>query len=188
MKASHHPGRRGGRGFTLVEVMISSVLCAVLTLAALTALVFTVQGEHSLANYSEMNEKARKMLEQFGRDMRSAGRVPAAGYSSTALQVLIPSDLTGTNWQAVTWSYNASAGTLSRTLGGGATVVYVANVETMNFKYFNNNGVAPSSEVDLKQVQLTMSIRRYLSGANSASVSEYVVSAQFTLRSKSTSV
>ncbi|SDS23144.1 hypothetical protein SAMN05444173_2268 [Opitutus sp. GAS368] len=168
--------------------MIAVTLCALLTLAGLTSFILTLQGERSLANYSEMNEKARKMLEQVGRDLRSAGDVPAGGYSSTSLQILIPSDTTGTNWQTVTWAYNANAGTFTRTVAGGPAVTYATNVTTFNFKYYNNNGVAPSSDVDLKQVQLSMSMQRYLTTSNAASNSEYVISAQFTLRSKSTTV
>jgi prepilin-type N-terminal cleavage/methylation domain-containing protein len=175
-------------GFTLVEVMIAVTLCSLLTLAALTSFTFTLQGERSLANYSEMNAKARKMLEQVGRDMRSAGDVTAGGYSSTSLQISVPTDTTGTNWQYVTWSYDGNAGTLTRTVAGGSPVTYATNITAFNFKYFNNNGVAPSSEVDLKQVQLSMSMQRYLTTSNALTTSEYVISAQFTLRSKSTTI
>lgn len=175
-------------GYTLVELMVAVSLCALLTLAALTSLTFTVRGERSLANYSEMNEKARRMLEQLGRDLRATGGVPTLGYSSTSLQLSVPSDLTGTNWQTVTWAYNASAATLSRTVAGGTAVIYATDVRSFNFKYFNNSGAAPTSEVDLKQVQLSMSMQRYLGTTNSASVSDYVISAQFTLRAKSTAV
>jgi prepilin-type N-terminal cleavage/methylation domain-containing protein len=190
MPAGANSDRRGRRpgGFTLVEVMIAVTLCALLTGAALTSFTFTLQGERSLANYSEMNAKARKMLEQVGRDLRSAGDVPAGGYSSTSLQILVPSDTTGNNWQTVTWAYNAIAGTFTRTLAGSAAVTYATNITSFNFKYYNNNGVAPTSDVDLKQVQLSMSMQRYLTTSNAASTSEYVISAQFTLRSKSTTI
>jgi prepilin-type N-terminal cleavage/methylation domain-containing protein len=180
--------RRLLAGFTLVEVMIALTLCSLLTLAAITAFTFTLQGECSLANYSEMNAKARKMLEQVGRDLRSAGDVAPGGYSSTSLQISIPADTTGTNWQSVTWSYQGNTGTLTRMVAGGSPVTYATNITAFNFKYFNNNGVAPSSDVDLKQVQLSMCMQRYLTTSHAASTSEYVISAQFTLRSKSTTI
>lgn len=181
--------RRAGCGaYTLLELLVAVSLCALLTLAALTSLTFTIRGERSLANYSEMNERARRMLEQLGRDLRATGGVPALGYSSTSLQLSVPSDLTGTNWQTVTWSYDATTATLTRRVAGGSPVVYATNVRSFNFKYFNNSGAVPTSEVDLKQVQLSMSMQRYLGTTNSASVSDYVISAQFTLRAKTTAV
>lgn len=184
MQAGRDYNRRRARGFTLVEVMIASTLCAMLILAATVSFVYILKGERSLANYSEMNGKARKILEQMGRDFRSCGDVPAGGFSSTSVTLKAPTDTSGTAWQNVTWSYDSSNSTVSRTVGGVATV-YATDVSSFSFTFYNINGVAPSNDVELKQVQLSMRILR-----NVASIitSEYVISAQFTLRSKSTTV
>lgn len=173
------PGRAG---FTLVEVLISVTLAALLMLAALTSFLFTLRGERSLANYSEMNARARVVLDKMGRDFRMAGDVPAGGFNSTSVLIKVPTDSTATTWQEVTWSYNATAGTVTRTVGGVGTV-YAINVSSFVFTYYNTAGMAPGNDVELKQIQLSM---RLLRSVQSTTTSEYVTSAQFTLRAKST--
>ncbi len=173
-------GPRGG--FTLVEVLISVTLAAMLMLAALTSFLFTLRGERSLANYSEMNAKARMLLDKIGRDFRMAGDVPAGGFNSSSVLIKVPTDSSATTWQDVTWSYNATAGTVTRTVGGVGTI-YATNVTSFVFTYYNTAGVAPGNDVELKQIQLSM---RLLRTVQSAATSEYVTSAQFTLRAKST--
>jgi prepilin-type N-terminal cleavage/methylation domain-containing protein len=169
-------------GFTLVELLISVSLAAMLTLAALSAFVFTLRGERSLANYSEMNTRARMVLEQMGRDFRSAGDVPAGSFSSTSVLLKLPTDSTATAWQNVTWTYNASAGSVTRSVGGVDTV-YATHVTSFVFTYYNTAGVAPGNDVELKQIQLSM---RLLRQVQSAATSELIMSAQYTLRAKST--
>ncbi|MFI5336874.1 MAG: type II secretion system protein J [Opitutales bacterium] len=172
------------RGFTLVEVMISLTLCSLLALAAITSFLYTLRGEKSLANYSEMNATARLVLEQMGRDFRSCGDVPAGGFNSTTVTLKVPADTSGTNWQTVVWAYNSAAQTVGRTVNGNTTV-YAANVSSFTFSFYNINGVAPVNDIELKQIQISM---RILRSVQAASTSEYVISAQFTLRSKSTTV
>ena len=169
-------------GFTLVEMLISVSLAAMLTLAALSAFVFTLRGERSLANYSEMNARARLVLEQMGRDFRSAGDVPAGSFNSTSVLLKLPTDSSATAWQDVTWTYNSSAKTVTRTVGGVGTV-YATDVTSFVFTYYNTAGVAPGNDVELKQIQLSM---RLLRQVQSAATSELIMSAQYTLRAKST--
>ena len=59
-------------GFSLVELMISMSLIMLLTLALITSFTFVARGDRSLQNYGEMNTQARRLLEQLGRDLRSA--------------------------------------------------------------------------------------------------------------------
>jgi prepilin-type N-terminal cleavage/methylation domain-containing protein len=174
--------RRPRGGFTLVEVLVAVTLAALLTLAAVTSFLFTLRGERSLANYSEMSVTARSVLDRMGRDFRMAGDVPAGGFTSTSVLIKVPTDSTASAWQDVTWSYSATAKTVTRTVGGVATI-YAANVTSFIFTYYNTAGVAPSNDVELKQIQLSMRIYRTV---QSAATSEYVTSAQFTLRAKST--
>jgi hypothetical protein len=96
--------------------------------------------------------------------------------------IKVPADSTATTWQDVTWAYNATTRTVTRTVGGVATV-YAKDVTSFVFTYYNTAGVAPGNDVELKQIQLSMRLYRTV---QSAATSEYVTSAQFTLRAKST--
>lgn len=172
------------RGFTLVEVMVAVSLCGMLTLAALTSFLFTLRGERALTNYSTMNATARKALEQMGRDFRSAGDIPSGGFSSTSVTLKVPQNAAGTAWQSVVWSYDPGAKTVTRTING-TSATYATNVVSFVLSYFNAAGSAPSNDIEIKQVQLSM---RILNMVQSTATSEYVISAQFTLRAKSTTV
>jgi prepilin-type N-terminal cleavage/methylation domain-containing protein len=176
--------RNRRQGFTLVEILVATSLAALLTLAALTSFIFTLRGERSLANYSEMNAKARKVLEQMGRDFRSAGDVPVGGFNSTSVTCSIPVDSSASSWQSVVWAYNPNAKTVTRTLGGVSTT-YASDVSSFAFTFYNITGNTPVNDVELKQIQLSM---RILRNVGTATTSEYVISAQFTLRSKSTTI
>jgi prepilin-type N-terminal cleavage/methylation domain-containing protein len=177
---SSAPGCR--RAFTLVEVLVSVTLASMLSLAAITSFLFTLRGERSLANYGEMNARARMVLEQMGEDFRMAGDVPAGSFNSTSVLVKLPTNASASAWQDVTWSYNPSAGTVSRTVGGTSTV-FATDVTSFVFTYYNTAGAAPGNDIELKQIQLSM---RLLRRVQSATTSEFITSAQFTLRAKST--
>lgn len=170
------------RAFTLVEVLVSLTLASMLSLAAITSFLFTLRGERSLANYGEMNARARMVLEQMGRDFRMAGDVPAGSFNSSSLLIRLPTSPAATSWQDVTWSYDAAAGTVSRTVAGTSTVM-AADVTSFVFTYYNTAGVAPGNDIELKQVQVSM---RLLRRVQSATTSEFITSAQFTLRAKTT--
>lgn len=173
---------RSRQAFTLVEVLVSVTLASMLSLAAITSFLFTLRGERSLANYSEMNARARMVLEQMGHDFRMAGDVPAGSFNSSSVLIKLPTDPSATAWQDVTWSYNATAGTVSRTVGGTSTV-FASDVTNFIFTYYNTAGVAPGNDIELKQVQVSMRLIRQV---QSATTSEFITSAQFTLRAKST--
>ncbi|MBI3885423.1 MAG: prepilin-type N-terminal cleavage/methylation domain-containing protein [Opitutae bacterium] len=180
MWASEKTAARRRHAFTLVEVMVATSLLAILTAAVLSSFIFILRAERSLANYAEMNTQARRFLELLGRDARSATDV--TNTTATAITMSVPANLSGTT-QAVTYAYDASAGTVTRSVAGVATVL-VKNVSTLTLNFLNSSNTATTSLVELKQVQVSMHILRTV---QQATTSEYVISAQYTLRSKAVS-
>ncbi len=152
-----------------------------LTLALLTSYVFIARGDRSLANYGEMNAQARKLLEQLGRDLRSATDV--TNFTATALSLTVPTNVAGTATEDVIWSYDSTSSTVIRQNSSG-TATYARDVQIFAFFYTNSNNVQTTSLVEVKQVQLSLRMLRLVA---SSVTSEYVISAQFTMRAKSTS-
>jgi type II secretory pathway pseudopilin PulG len=167
--------------FSLVELLISLSLILLLTLALLTSYVFILQGDQSLSNYTSMNSQARQLLEVFGNDLRSATDV--TNFTSSSLTITVPTTPAGTSTQDVIWEYDAGAGTFFRQ-DPATTKIYARNISTFSYYYTNGNNVQTSSLVEVKQVQISL---RMLQLVASAVTSEYVISAQFTMRAKSTS-
>jgi hypothetical protein len=160
--------------------MISLSLMMMLTLALLTSHVFIARGDYSLANYIEMNVQTRALLEQLGRDLRSATDV--TNFTATTLTLTVPTNPAATATQDVLWSFDSAAGTVTRQDSGGAKIL-VRDVQSFAFYYTNSNSVETASLVEVKQVQLSLRIVRLVA---SNTTSQYVISAQFTMRAKST--
>ena len=174
--------RRNTAAFSLTELLISLALVLMLTLALLTSYVFIARGDQSLQNYGDMNAQARKLLERLGEDLRAATDV--TDFTGTTLTLTVPTNATATATEDVTWDYNSVDGTVTRQAGTAAVATLARDVQTFAFYYANGNNAETTSLVEVKQVQLSMRMLRLVA---SSVTSEYVISAQFTMRAKSTS-
>lgn len=172
--------RHARRGFSLVELLISLTLVMLLTLALLTSYLFIARGDRSLQNYGEMNAQARRLLELFGQDLRAATDV--TNFTANSLAITIPANIAATSTQDVVWDYNSVDRTITRQDNHG-TVTLARDVHTFSFYYANGNNAPTTSLVEVKQVQLSMRMLRLVA---LSITSEYVISAQFTMRAKST--
>jgi type II secretory pathway component PulJ len=173
--------RRRSPAFSLVELLISLTLVMMLTLALLTSYVFIARGDRSLTNYGEMNGQARKLLEQLGADLRAATDV--TNFTTTSLSLTVPTNVGATTTQDVVWEYDSANNIVTRQ-DSTRTSTQARDVQIFAFYYTNSNNVETSSIVEVKQVQLSMRMLRLVA---SSITSEYVISAQFTMRAKSTS-
>ena len=180
MWAGSHSSRRARAGFSLVELLISLTLVMMLTLALLSSYVFIARGDRSLQNYGDMNSQARKLLEQLGQDLRAATDV--TNFTETSLALTVPSNAAATTTQDVVWEFNSADRTVTR-VDDSTTTTYARDVETFAFYYANGNNVETTSLVEVKQVQLSLRMLRLVA---SSITSQYVISAQFTMRAKST--
>lgn len=179
-------GNRGSRrrslaaAFSLVEMMISLTLIMLLTLALLTSFTFIARGDRSLTNYGDMNAQARKLLEQLGADLRSATDV--TNFTASTVTLTVPTNPAVTATQDVIWTYNSVDGTVTRVDNSGSKT-YARDVQIFSFYFYNGSNVQTASLVEVKQVQLSLRLLRLVA---STITSEYVISAQFTMRAKST--
>ena len=158
---------------------MSTSLLGMLMAAVLSSFVFLVQGEQSLANYNAMNADARELLELLSRDAKSASAV--TNFTTTSLTLTVPLNTSG-GTQDVTYEFDAATDSCVREAGGTERTI-VRNVSDFAFRYLNSNNAVTASLAELKQVQLSMRIMRRVSFT---STSQYVISAQYTLRAKPT--
>ena len=180
MWAGRHNLRRGRAAFSLVELLISLSLVMMLTLALLTSYVFIARGDRSLQNYGDMNAQARKLLEQLGEDLRGATDV--TDFTASSLTLTVPTNTAGTTTQDVIWDFDSASGVVTRQ-DAARTSTLARDVQSFAFFYANGNNVQTASLVEVKQVQLSLRMLRLVA---SSVTSEYVISAQFTMRAKST--
>lgn len=172
------PGRRGGRGFTLVEIIIASGIGAFVLAAVLTAYGFIVRSGVNLSNYSEMEGQARTALELFAEDTRQASSITWNSKYSVTLLV---------SGNPVVYQYDDSARIFQRLVGGN-TRNLLAGVQAFEFKAYNITGTELSLS-DLtaagkgtKQLQISLTAARTNQTVTRAS--NTVLSARFILRNK----
>jgi Tfp pilus assembly protein PilW len=165
----------------------------------------------NIQNYTILEANARKALETFSREVRLAYGV-AAGATNTSVTLNIPDTTstrngTGADSYNVTYTFDSTAGTLSRTgppidspTGASSTMVLVKNVQQIptspatNFlnyyRYVTGAGYAggfvsntASSVTEIKQIEVSF-LLKVQSAVNVTTATNKVLSARFILRNK----
>lgn len=164
---------RSRRAFTLVELMVTVGLAAIVMAGMLNAYTFLGRNLTGLSRLEKFDGKSQRLLVLFGRDVGAATAVTSA--STTAVTFILPSG-------AVSYAWDSGAQTFTRT-AGGASETLLGDVIAAEFKYYSRDGDLNPTAISVKQVQLT------LTGAlgtdkNSKYVTRSVATATLPLASK----
>lgn len=192
------PRPRGGdRGFTLVEVIISSGLAAFILTAVMTTFLFLGRSGVNVQNYNDMEAQSRRALEQFAQDVRQASEIAwnAAGTSTAS----IGGQNVSLKWEdgcsvtltvdgnPVTYVYAGNQQGFYR-LASTRNAMLVTGIVTFEFKAYSITGTALSLS-DLaaagrqtKQLQISLEAQR--SNRTVARATNLVLSARYILRNK----
>ena len=169
----------GRRGFTLVELMLASVLSAIVFAALFSAYIFMARNLTRMANFQQQQVQDRRALYVLTKDISEATQVTAALPAQLSLTLATQPSTT-----AITYLYDATLHQLTRQVNGAVPApVLLSNLTSFSFSYFDKNG-APSPPVPfLMQVQMsyTSAVGDRPNGTQSA---DTVVSARMVLRSK----
>lgn len=183
------------RGFTLVELIVSSTLSGIVLAGVLSAVLMITRSGYLLNNYMEMEQQARTALETFAVDARVTDSVTWSRASDSeplsAITLTPPADSGAPI--PVTYTYSAAAGTLSRT-ASGATRVLMSGIESLSFTAYKyaepgthiaidaSASTLTSLQNNTKMVQISLSAVRSRSAL--ADATNNVVSARYVLRNK----
>lgn len=174
--------RNRRRGFTLVEVMISASLGAVIMAGVLSTFLFLGRSAANVANYADLEASTREALEFFGQDTRQASEIVWNSASSVTLVV---------NGSTVTYAYDGGSATFTRTQNGNMRVLMSGVTNDFSFTgYMINGNIVPTSTAaqlaaaggSTKQLQIYLKAQR--STQTAATASHTVLSARFILRNK----
>ena len=140
--------RAGSRkGFTLLEVLVSSSLAAIVMTAVLSSFLFIGQNLSRLASYQALETEARKGLVYLRRDFAQAQAVKSGTTPTAAHVVLVlPAG-------EVTYSYDSGAKRLRRqaTFGPALDLTLLSNsqVECTSFtlSYYTTMDEAPTDQL-----------------------------------------
>lgn len=180
-------------GFTLVELLISTGLSAIVLAAVFSAVLMINRSGYLLNNYIEMEKQARNALETFAIDARMTEAVTwirKSGGTDLVGITLIPPDN-----KTVTYLYNPTAGTLVRTDNTThQSLTLVSGIQSLSFTAYKYKDGSPPAAIDpattidtllkndTKMVQISLSAIRTRSAL--ADATNNVVSARYVLRNK----
>jgi hypothetical protein len=105
----------GGAAFTLLEVMLATFISAIVFAGVLSAYIFLGRALTRQANEQEMESRSRIAITYFTLDVSSASCVDPTAMTATTLALYSPDAS-----DEVIYTYNAAAGTLTRTTTGSA--------------------------------------------------------------------
>lgn len=181
--------KRGIAGFTLVEMIVSMSLSAIVFAAILSGFTFLGRSLTRLVNTRDQEAKGRRTFYIFKQDINAASQV--ASGSNASLSLKLPA--VGGATTSVHYSYDATAGTFTRT-DGSSVAVLLTNLKKFDFNYFNAAGSplsldpsnpSPStpSVLGVKEVEMnfTSAVGAETSGVQSSYTS---VSPRLVLRNK----
>ena len=123
---------------TLVELLVATAIGVMMMAGLLSFMVYSVRAFASMDNYIVMDQKSRYALDRFTSVVRQVDGL--ASISSNAISF----NRGGTN---ITFSYNASAGTLAQVAGGSSSLL-LSNVTVCTFGTFARDFSAVTNTFD----------------------------------------
>lgn len=135
------------RGFTLLEVLISSTLAGVVMIAVLSTFLFVGRNLSRLASYQALEGESRKALAFVRRDFGLAQAVKAGTTpTASAVTLVLPAG-------EVTYTYDAGAKRVRRQANFGASqdLYLLGNSQcectSFTLAYFTTNDGAPTDQI-----------------------------------------
>lgn len=146
---------RGQRGMTIIELLVTLGVLAIVVLALTTILFSSTRQSGQTAKRADVQAAARQAMALMTTELRQAGADPSippvgvlAIVSGDSVSVRVRSDLSGDGTiqttepsEDVTYSWDSATQVLSRNPGAGATALG-SNVTDMRLRYFAADGSA----------------------------------------------
>ncbi len=120
-------------GFTLVELLVAMAVGTLVMGSLASFAIFAAKSFAATANYVDLDTYSRLALDKITKDIRQAARLS----SCTANQMTFVQS----GGQVLTFAYNATAKTLTRTEGTSSHVV-LQDCESLSFAMYQRNSVA----------------------------------------------
>lgn len=155
-------------GFTLLEIMMSTLISAFVFAGVLSSYIFLGRGLARQVNEESLESQTRVALYWLTQDVSSASAIAtqSPGTATTGYQLALSESALGTVSYYCDWSSGSSNGLLVRKVGG-TSLTLLKNLSSINFVFFDVNGnviSAPSTvtplsvpttqEPNIKQVEM----------------------------------
>jgi Tfp pilus assembly protein PilW len=143
---SRDPRAKGTRAFTLLEVMMVTLISAFVFAGVLSAYIFLGRGLMRQIHEQGLESRSRLAMYWFTQDVASASAIAAQnpGTATTGDQfVLTIPGASNTVTYHCDWSGGAGLGILDR-VSGGTTLKLLTNISAISFGYYDMTGTSVS--------------------------------------------
>lgn len=177
-------------GFTLVEVLISSTLGAMLMAAVLSSYLFLGRSLTRQANYQTLEAKGREALTYLRRDFALAQAVKTGtNPTSSTVTLALPAG-------EVTYAFAANALTRTANFGANPTITLLNNAyctcTVFTFNYYTTTGGSPLDQntssvnepLSIKQIKVGFTLQTPSAYSIQTRATYQTVSAPFLLRNR----
>jgi len=183
------------RGFTLVELLVSTSIGGIILVGVLASVLMIVRSGYLLNNYIDMEKEARIALETIAVDARVTETI--SWHRANQASPLTGITLTAPGGESIRYDYDSVNRRLTRRITAptvGVPRVVITSIQSLTFsayKYADDTGIAminpattttASMEGDTKMLQISLSCLRTRSTL--ADATNNVVSARYVLRNK----
>lgn len=191
MPSTPRKASRVQAGFTLVELMVSSVISAFVMAALLGSLSLMAKSGANAGNYVVMEQEARRGLERFGEDVRMSRDVFWTSATDITLSVAHATD-NGADLVRYRWDNAASSANYQCLLregpdpytGVNGTQSLITHVTALEFnRWMLGSTGAATNNIGTKQLQIRLTMRR--KEVTAVATTNLVVSARYVMRNKS---
>jgi prepilin-type N-terminal cleavage/methylation domain-containing protein len=166
------------KGFTLVEVLITSAIALLLGAAVVIFYSYSSRAFVTIDDYNDLCERSQLALDKMSKDIRQSKQLTA--YATNSLTF---SDVNGNPLQ---YTYDPAAKTLVRA-SGGQTATYLTNCDSLQFWIYQptptSNSFAcysPAYVTNARVIQITWKCSRRIMGRKTTT--ESIESAEIVMR------
>lgn len=121
---------------TLVEMMIGLGVGGLVLAAVMGTSIFTSRSFVAMGNYCDLDASGRNSLDSMSQDIRQADCLSSYSYATNTL-VFQTTDPTSGSKANLTYTYNSSAQTLTRSLGLQGSSLVTNTILLTNCTYFH---------------------------------------------------
>jgi prepilin-type N-terminal cleavage/methylation domain-containing protein len=116
--------RRGDEGFSLIELLVTTMLLGLVLAVVVSIYASTSQVERTVNSVTTSATDAQLAATSIERGVRSASEVRLSGVGSTLLVARVPGSADTISWSCVAWYYSASGDgkVYTRTFADGTVV------------------------------------------------------------------
>lgn len=168
-------GKKSISGFTLVEILIAMAIATFALTAAYLSFTTLARGSESVLSYTDMNSQTRSLLNQLGRDARSARTVLFSDEDFFEIQTI--------NGDTISYLYDDNAGTLTRDFNGTETTI-LQNITDFIFTYYTFRQQPTTRRIEVKHVQAEARMQERIA---TLTTSDNIVTTRFMLRNHNVS-